>query len=511
MTRTRRLLRGVGVGYFNQALFTLVGLWLVRFLLFRLGQKDYGLWLVAGQMLGYLALLDLGVVALLPRETAYATGRAGGSHATDELPDVVGRTARIVLWQTPLVALAAFLVWIFLPSGWAALRVPMGIVLIAFTVLFPLRIFEHTLRGLQDLAYLSFTQTGAWLLNNGIAVVLILTGTGLTALAVGWAVGQLTVATSAFIRLKAKYPNALPRGLPHLPREGLVKRMTGGFWVSLSQISHVLMSGSDVLLIGAILGPAAAVPYVITAKLMAVLANQPQLLLQTAEPGLSELRTAESRERIVRVATALTQTILMFSGGLLCVALAVNEGFVRWWVGAAQWGGLLLTVLILFRVLTSHWNVTVATALFCFGYEKRLAITALANGAATIALSVILLPTFGVIGAPIAAVAATLVVSMPAHLVGLARETGIGVRQLVTPLVHWLWRFVLVFGLAGAVAVHGLPSKPLILLAVGAVIGLFYLFLMVPRLTAPPFDQYLHPKVRALIARLPAPLRAGRA
>lgn len=509
MTRTRRFLRGVGAGYLNQALVTLVGLWLVRFLLFRLGQHDYGLWLVAGQLLGYLALLDLGVVALLPREAAYATGRAGGDHTTEELPDVVGKTARIVLWQTPVVAVAAALVWIFLPASWAALRTPLGIVLVAFTVTFPLRIFEHTLRGLQDLAFLGFTQTGAWLLNNSVMVLLVLAGAGLTALAVGWTLGQLAVATTAFVRLRSRYPNALPHRLPRLPREGFVKRMTGGLWVSLSQVSHVLLSGSDVLLIGAILGPAAAVPYAITGKLINVLANQPQMLLHAAEPGLSELRTAESRERILGVGTALTESMLMFSGGLLCMALAVNEGFVHWWVGAAQWGGLLLTALILARVLCSHWNLTVATALFCFGYERRLAITGLANGAVTIAASIVLLHAIGILGAPLAAVIGTLLVSMPAHLVALGRETGTRVRRLLAPLGSWLWRFLLVLGLAWATAIHGLPAQPFVLAAAGAGIGLVYLLLMLPRFTAPPLESYLHPRLHAMLARLPAPLRAG--
>ena len=77
MSRTRRFLGGVAFGYANQALVTLVGLWLTTFLLLRLGQDDYGLWLVGTRILGYLMLLDLGVVALLPREVAFATGRAG--------------------------------------------------------------------------------------------------------------------------------------------------------------------------------------------------------------------------------------------------------------------------------------------------------------------------------------------------------------------------------------------------------------------------------------------------
>ena len=70
MTRTRRVMRGLGVSYVSQVVLALVGLWVTPFLLGRLGQEQYGLWLVATQLLAYLALTDLGIVALLPREVA---------------------------------------------------------------------------------------------------------------------------------------------------------------------------------------------------------------------------------------------------------------------------------------------------------------------------------------------------------------------------------------------------------------------------------------------------------
>ena len=84
MSRTNRMLGGLVFGYGNQVVLTLVGLWLTRFLLARLGQSDYGLWLVGTRVLGYLLLLDVGVVVLLPRETAFATGRAGSIAAATE-------------------------------------------------------------------------------------------------------------------------------------------------------------------------------------------------------------------------------------------------------------------------------------------------------------------------------------------------------------------------------------------------------------------------------------------
>ena len=91
MTRTQRFLGGFTVGYVHMAVATAVGLWLTPFLLARLGATTYGLWLVGTQVIAYLLLMDLGVVALLPRETAYVTGRTGRSDAP-ELRNLVERT-----------------------------------------------------------------------------------------------------------------------------------------------------------------------------------------------------------------------------------------------------------------------------------------------------------------------------------------------------------------------------------------------------------------------------------
>ena len=118
-TRTHRFLGGISLEYVYLAIVTLVGLWLTPFLLRRIGQHDLGLWLVATQILGYLMLLDFGVVALLPRETAYATGRTLQGGDEHDLAHTIGRFRRVVRWQVPLVLVAAAAIWIALPAEWS--------------------------------------------------------------------------------------------------------------------------------------------------------------------------------------------------------------------------------------------------------------------------------------------------------------------------------------------------------------------------------------------------------
>ena len=213
MTRFQRFIGGITVTYTTLVIVAIAGLWLTPFILNVLGQREFGLWLIAAQLTSYVALLDLGVVVLLPREVAYVTGRSGGlDSAASELSTVVGRTAHVVLLQLPLVVLAAVLVWWFLPGGWQEVRGPVSWLLVTFVVLFPFRIFPAILEGLQDLAFLGKVQLAAWTLGTTVTVLLLLGGWGLYSLVGGLIVTQFSASLAAIARVVLRFSSALPTG-----------------------------------------------------------------------------------------------------------------------------------------------------------------------------------------------------------------------------------------------------------------------------------------------------------
>lgn len=498
MSRTTRLLHGVAFGYGNQVLVTLVGIWLTAFLLGNLGQADYGVWLVGTRILGYLLLLDIGVVALLPREVAFETGRAGGADAATDLSGIVGRTARIVLWQMPVVAITAALVWLLLPAEWEALRQPLAVVLVVFVLTYPARLFQACLSGLQDLAYLGGTYSVTWLLGTGLTVALVLAGWGLYALAIGWAVSQGLSSAIWWVRLRRRFPNAVPRRLPRISGAPLRDRLGRGLWISAAQVAQVLLQGTDLLIIGKLLGPTAVVPYFCTGKVLSVLANQPQLLAQAAQPALSELRTSADRHRLRQVCVALTRAILVLSGGVVCLVLLVNEGFVAWWVGAEQYGGFWLTLALVAGMLLRHWNMTTVYSLFALGHDKRISIAALADGAITVGASILLTQAYGLLGAALGTIAGVVLIGLPANLTLLAKETAASVWELGLELWPWAWRFGL--GTVAALAISQLwvPRTTSALVAATLLCALGYLGLMWPLALQEPLGQYLRPRLAAL-------------
>ncbi len=498
MSRTKRVLGGLAIGYGNQILLTLAGLWLTKFLLNRLGQSDYGLWLVGTKILGYLLLLDVGVVALLPREVAFATGRAGGLAEAKDLPEIVGRTGRIVMWQLSVVALASLAAWIWLPSEWAPLRAPLGLVFGVFVLTFPARILHGALAGLQDLAWLGGAFSVTWLAGTGVTVGLVMAGFGLYGMALGWSVSQALSAGAWWLRLRRRFPQVLPRRLPPISRDRLWDRLSRGFWVSVSQVANVLLQGTDLLILGKMLGPAAVVPYFCTGKVLSVLANQPQLLAQVAQPALSELRTSAGRDHLHRVATVLTRAILMLSGGIAGLVLLVNQGFVRWWVGPEQYGGLGLTVALVGGMLVRHWNMTAAYSLFALGHDKRLSITSLVDGAVTVVASIGLSHTYGLLGPALGNLAGVVMVSLPANLRALARDTDTAVRQLLLDQWPWAWRFGLSTMGALLVGHAWVPTTLPALVLASLLFGILYTGLMWPLALREPLGQYVRPQLAAL-------------
>jgi O-antigen/teichoic acid export membrane protein len=288
-------------------------------------------------------------------------------------------------------------------------------------------------------------------------------------------------------------------------------RLKQGSWISINQIAQVLMNATDILIIGKLLGPAAVVPYVCTGKLMNVLAHQPQMLMQLAGPALSEMRVGESRERVSQVCITLAQATFLLSGAVVCVVLAVNQGFVGRWVGSNQYGGTWLTAFILLTMLLRHWNLTIGYALFSFGFERRLCITALVDGLVQVGAMALFVWMYGIIGAPLGMIAGVCLISLPANLVALARESQVSVWSLVQPLVPWAVRCAGLMVVSSVLARLWVPGTLLNIGLTASAVGLFYALVMFSLVLREPLATYVRPRMFPLGTRLLRLLRLSNA
>jgi O-antigen/teichoic acid export membrane protein len=504
MSRTSRILTSTILGYVQMAVTTLINLWWTPFLLRHFTQHDYGLWMAGLPALTYVSLVDFGVIAVLQRDVAFALGNAGGDFRNaSDLPLLVGRTQRLVLMQMPAVCIAAFVAWLAIATrnDWQALRTPFAIVLVALVVSFPLRVNHAVLMGLQDLAFVTRLGMITWVACIGGAAVLVLLGWKLRGLAVAWAATQIATNLGHYARVRLRFSFALPRGLPALPRSEAGARLRKGFWITLSQLAAILLNGSDVIVIAAVLGPASVVPYSITGKLIGLLANAPQSIMVSAQPALSELRSSAERGRLADICSALAQAVLLMSGLIAALVIAVDRGFVTWWVGSAQFAGGTLVLFLVIAMVANHWWTTTTYTIFSFGYERRISLTMIAYGVVTAGATVVLTRRFGIVGAPMATLVALALIGLPSNLRAIADETRRPALASVKPLLPWAWRSALLSAGLFLAARLWLPNSVLKLVVTSLIVVTVYALIMFPLAFREPLATYARPRFAALRLR----------
>ena len=153
-----------------------------------------------------------------------------------------------------------------------------------------------------------------------------------------------------------------------------------------------------------------------------------------------------------------------------------------------------------------HVNFAAVYTLSCFGHERRLALTAVADGVAGLAAMLVLVPALGPVGAALGLLVATATVSLPTNLHALGRETGLSPTAFLAFGNSWALRLAVVLvaalGLRSLTAGEGWTVVP-----VACAVGALYLAVMVPELRRPPLGPMLAERLGSWSAVVPASQR----
>jgi O-antigen/teichoic acid export membrane protein len=331
------------------------------------------------------------------------------------------------------------------------------VILLAFVAQFPLRVFGATLAGLQDLTFCSVATAVSWALTTCVSVVLVLCGWGLYALAAGWSAGALAGAALNRYRFRRRFPaGRSPSATPPAGRPAPLLRAS--VWASVGQLAQLLTNGTDLLVLAWVIGPETAVVYSCTAKLVALAANQCYVVVTTAVPALSQIRGTGDRARLASALRAVGLSALVLTGAVAVVVVAVNEAFVTRWVGSEQFGGPVLTLLIVGAMVARQLGFTWWAGVYVLGYERRLALVMLLDGIVTATAMVLWTAAVGIVGVPLGALTGACAVYLPIGLFTLAGGFGIPAGRVIGWVTPWIGLVALVFAPLAVLSVRGVAS-----------------------------------------------------
>jgi O-antigen/teichoic acid export membrane protein len=492
MSRSNRYLKGLAGNYVSQAIILLAGLWLTRFLLSHLGADEFGRWLIVLQVLTTLELADLGVMAVLPREVAFRTGGAETPESDrSSVRDLLSAARRVSLWQLPIVAAAAVLLWVVVLGARLdhPATLPLAVAALCYIVTFPLRVYNAALSGLQDLLFLSAAGTGLWLCQSIVTVIMVACGMGFWSLLGGWAAGRFFNVAACRWRLGLAFPNLAPAALGRRHSDNW-RLLRSGLWISFGNLAYLLKMGTDVIILGMLSGPAVVVVYTCTAKLSQIATNQLVGLLNGAGPALAEISTAGSVESRRKAYTALSQFVMVCVAGASAVLLAVNGAFVNVWVGQDKNAGQTVTALLVAVMVARHAAATFSTLLFWMGHERFLPVIYFGDGLVTVGCTALLALPFGALAAPAGSLAGVFV-ALPAYVWLLSRDPNFAAGTFLRAHMPLLWRAGLVLAAAAAVA-PWVPARWGWVIATTLVVGALYAAVMFPAVRHTPIWPYVH-------------------
>lgn len=502
-TRSTRFYSAVVASSIQQVLIVAGGLWFAPFVLRHVGRSNYAYWLAAMQALQWLALLEFGALTLLPRNVARAVGEEAVAGSSHPVVQAIGRGMGGVLRQVPVIAVVSFGCYWLIPKDWEPVRGPAIWILAANALVMPLHAFPAILNGFQDQAYVSFLGTIGWLLNIGVASVMLARGGGFQALAVGWIVSQFIPQMLAAARVYRRYPEFRAARVDLGASSGL--GLGPNFWIFVNRIAFTLRSGIDVLLMQRLSTNTNTVRYAMTGRLGNFATLLPNAATQFLVVSISQLKGERNAAGVDRLAQLSIQGSLLVSGALWVGLLAVNRSFVSAWVGRDLYGGSVLTALFGAILVTNQLGFSISAIGLALGLERTLALTNLAEGICIAGTAPFLIARLGPVGMAVSILAGGLLIRLPFNMYWVLR-TGTGeLRRALLRHVQWLWRLLPALAAATLIAMRSpsLPILQVLLLTIGTL--LLYAFCMVSYARSEPLGGHLQAVLARVRARWSAP------
>ncbi len=408
MSRTRKALLTAWFSYSQMIVAMVAGLFLIRYTLGTIGDRPYGLWLAVTEMVGYIALADLGIFVVFPWLIAAADG-AGASVRVRSL--VASGLALGVVVGLGFVGLS-LIGWGSAsrafrdPADREAFAGPYFAFVVACGLGIPTRVFTAVLAGKQDVVCSGLLALGQVVGGFGLTFSLLARGYGLYALALGTSIPPLVVGLIAGIRVAVRFPELLrPMAVPTF--EGGRELIAEGFGAWVGVVGVRLLMASYALLLTAFGGGDMVVRYTCIAKLSGVLTNLMWVAPDACLVGLAQLHAEGRRDRARQVAAQIVRMNSLLGVFLAILILALNPAFVTIWVGQRRYGGDLLNGLVALAALVScvaHGTITPVGAI---GSRAAVGFTSLANGIGFLLLSAAGWAALGVHALPVAYIVST--------------------------------------------------------------------------------------------------------
>ena len=460
--RVRHIARNVFSNWLATAATMAVGFFLSPFLVHRLGNEAYGIWVLAISSIGYLGALDLGMRSSVLRFVG--KGRTTGDHEGASAALSAALWVRLQISIVVLVVsggLAYFFPILFkVPPDLAFdARVAVSIIGASLALTMSMGVFGGVISGLNRYD-LQTVVTLVQMTVRVVGVVLVLRkGYGIVAIAICEFIAGLVGNVMLVVIARKIYPEL--RVSFKTPDRAVLKSIWSySFYAFLTTIAIQLVYQTDNLVVGTFVSASAVTFYAIGNSLCRYTDQFTGAMTMSFVPAASTFEAAGNTDKLQSLYRVGTRAMMALYLPILVTLLVRGRTFIGLWMGP-QYSRVSGTVLIILGIALIFSQANNTAFAIAFGTEKHkiLAKWAVAEGVSNLSLSIILVHWLGIYGVAVG----TLIPSVAIHLFFWPRYISklLGMRSWEVVLKVWspMWLCAVPFALLSYLVNATLPAK----------------------------------------------------
>jgi O-antigen/teichoic acid export membrane protein len=396
----QQIIKNVSSSWFSLGINVVLGLLLSPFILHRLGDAAFGIWVLILSITGYYGLFDLGIGTSIIRYVSKfaATGDR----------EALARLINTSLFTYSCIGAVSMLVTLVMASQvdrifhipheflstarWLLLMVGAAV-----AIGFPLGVFSGLLEGLQNFYILNWTNIVSNLLRAALIVIALHRGYGLLTVALITVILPMLASISrGFFALRLC---AVPFGFKYVDRATFRHIATYSGVTFTIMIATQLKFKTDEIVIGAFMSLSAITYFNVGARIVDYAGMVIKALSQVLLPMSSQSDARGEMGRLRKI-FLVGNRVCAFTIFPICVILLIlGKSVIEVWVGKKYVAASYPVLVIMILCCTLLWAQG-ASSRILFGMSKHgtWAIVTISEGVANVILSIILVRPYGIIG-----------------------------------------------------------------------------------------------------------------
>ncbi len=394
-----RLLINIFSNWANLLILIIVRFFLTPFFIHKLGDVEYGIWVLILSVVGYMQLLNLGINTAIVRYFS----KFVESKDYQKANEIFNTALCMFLVLAVLIVMSILILAVYMPyfydfSGNLFYKIIFIVVGINLAFEFVFYAFSAVLSAKQKFLEMNIVETSSFLIGTGFIVIALIMGYKLLAIAIIQICTNLVRGTILSF-YSMKITPEIKFHFSAVKRDTFKKIFSYTLYNLLMKVSARINLTGSILIIGYFLSTGAVTFYAIATNLINYLHSLIMQMQRVLIPRFSQLEAQNENKQIQEHFLALTRYTLIIAIPIIFIFVYYGDAFIELWIGNkyAALSGKILAILAIGKIFQIS-QLSTETALKGISKHKNLSFIRIAESAAVIVLSLVLVKKYELIG-----------------------------------------------------------------------------------------------------------------